>query len=295
MEETAATNSIAQFLNTLQTDGVVATGLSLSDVVGKWLATYGLRVLGAILLFLLGKLLAKKLRKLLRQSMERAKMEVAMIGFLSSISYAVMIVFLVIACLGVLKIQTMSLITLLGAAGLAIGLALQGSLSNFAAGVMIIIFKPFKTGDFVNAGGVSGVVEEIEIFTTLLKTPDNQEVIIPNAQITSGTITNVTARDTRRVDLKASCAYDDDLDRVESVLKDVLASESRILAEPTPTIGVLEMADSCIVFAVRPWVKTTDYWDVFFALNKAIKLRFDKEGISIPFPQMDVHLKKDGE
>jgi small conductance mechanosensitive channel len=181
----------------------------------------------------------------------------------------------------------------LGAAGLAIGLALQGSLANFAAGVLMIIFRPFRSGDFIEAAGVAGVVEEIQLFTTTMRTPDNKTIIIPNAQVTSGTITNFSARDTRRLDLVFGVSYSEDLDKVKRVINEVLAAEPRLLDEPAPLVGLLKLGDSSVDFAVRPWVNKSDYWPVFFDLQEAMKKRFDQEGISIPFPQRDVHLYRD--
>jgi len=175
---------------------------------------------------------------------------------------------------------------------LAIGLALQGSLANFAAGVLMIIFKPFRVGDYIEGGGVAGAVEEIGIFTTELKSPDNRKIIVPNAKMTSDNIVNYTAKEIRRVDIVAGVSYGDDLDQVRKVLESLLAKDERILKDPAPTIGVLELADSSVNIAVRPWVKTSDYWDVFFATQESIKKQFDAAGISIPFPQRDVHLHK---
>jgi small conductance mechanosensitive channel len=200
--------------------------------------------------------------------------------------------FIVIAAISRLGVQTASFVAVLGAAGLAVGLALQGSLANFAAGVLMIIFKPFKVGEFISAGGVTGGVEAMGIFTTVLKSPDNKKIIVPNAKITGDSITNFSANDTRRIDMVAGVSYSDDLAKVKQVLEGILSEDERILKDPAPTIGLLEMADSSINFAVRPWVKTADYWDVFFATQEKIKQRFDAEGISIPFPQRDVHLYK---
>ncbi len=188
--------------------------------------------------------------------------------------------------------QTTSFVAVVGAAGLTIGLALQGSLANFAAGILMIIFKPFKVGDYIEGGGVDGIVEEIGIFTTELKTFDNKKIIVPNAKLTSDNIINYTAREIRRVDIVASVSYSDDLDKVRKVLEDILAADEHVLKEPAPKIAVLELADSSVNFAVRPWVKTSDYWDVFFATQESIKKQFDAAGISIPFPQQDVHLYK---
>jgi len=191
-----------------------------------------------------------------------------------------------------LGVDTTSLIALLGAAGLAVGLALQGSLQNFAAGIMLIIFRPFKAGDFVDAGGTSGTVEAIKIFNTILKTPDNREVIIPNGAIYGGTITNFSARSTRRIDMVFGIGYDDDIRKAKDVIKGILESDDRILKDPEFLIAVGELAAHSINFNVRPWVNSGDYWPVKFDLNERIKLAFDENGISIPYPQMDVHMAK---
>ena len=253
---------------------------------------YGLKIVAAALIFIVGRFIASGLRKLLRNILVRNKVDETLIGFVSSLAYVLMMAFVIIAAISKLGIQTTSFIAILGAAGLAIGLALQGSLANFAAGVLMLIFKPFKVGDFIEGGGVSGVVEEIGIFTTELKSPDNKKIIVPNAIITGDKIINYTAKDCRRVDIVAGVSYSDDLDKVRKVLEDILSSDDRVLKDPAPTIGVLELADSSVNFAVRPWVKTADYWNVFFATQESIKKRFDAEGISIPFPQQDVHLYK---
>jgi small conductance mechanosensitive channel len=194
------------------------------------------------------------------------------------------------AAIAQLGIQTTSFIAVLGAAGFAIGLALQGSLGNFAAGVMMIIFRPFKAGDFVEAAGISGVVEEIKIFTTTLRTGDNKTIIVPNSNITSSIIVNYSAKPTRRVDLTVGVSYSDNLDKVREVISGIIAADDRVLVDPGPTIAVSELADSSVNFAVRVWVNGSDYWPVFFDLNETIKKRFDEEGISIPFPQQDVHV-----
>jgi small conductance mechanosensitive channel len=200
--------------------------------------------------------------------------------------------FVIIAAVGKLGVQTASFVAVIGAAGLAVGLALQGSLANFAAGVLMVIFKPFKVGDFIEAGGSTGVVEEIGIFTTELKSPDNKKIIVPNAKVTGDNIINYTAKDKRRVDIVAGVSYSSDLDKVRKVLEEILSGDDRILQEPAPTISVLELANSSVNFAVRPWVKPADYWDVFFAIQEKIKKSFDAEGIAIPFPQHDVHIYK---
>ncbi|WP_305043292.1 mechanosensitive ion channel family protein [Geoalkalibacter sp.] len=256
------------------------------EIVQIW----GLKALMALVIFVIGRIVARVLRNSLRAGLRRGKVEETLVSFSSNLVYALLMVMVVIAALNQLGIQTTSFIAILGAAGLAVGLALQGSLANFAAGVLMIIFKPFKVGDFVEAGGTMGIVEEIEIFTTKMRTPDNKQIIVPNNQITSGNITNFSAKETRRVDLVIGVSYSDDLNKVKTVLEDILNKDERVLKDPAPTIGVLELGESSIDFAVRPWVKSADYWPLFFDLNKTIKERFDVEGISIPFPQRDIHL-----
>ena len=224
--------------------------------------------------------------------MEARKVEPSLVGFTCSLVHAALLVFVVLAALGKLGIQTTSFVAIIGAAGLAIGLALQGSLSNFAAGVLILIFKPYKVGDYVVAGGAEGVIEEIGIFTTTLVTLDNRTQILPNAIATGGVIENFSKKGTRRLDLVAGVSYSDDIVKVKKVLQEILDNEPRILPEPAPTIGLMEMGDSSINFAFRPWVKVEDYWDLFFDLQERIKIRFDEENITIPFPQRDVHLFK---
>lgn len=258
----------------------------LMDIIQAW----GVKVLMAVVIFIVGRIVARILRNALRKALQRTNVDEMLVSFASNIVYALLLVMVIIAAINQLGVQTTSFIAIIGAAGLAVGLALQGSLANFAAGVMIIIFRPFKVGDFIDAGGTMGSVEEIEIFTTKMKTPDNKQIIMPNSQITSGSITNFSAKDTRRVDMIIGVSYSDDLNKVKSVLESILEADERILKEPAPTIGVLELGDSSINFAVRPWVKSADYWTTLFDLNKTIKERFDQEDISIPFPQQDVHL-----
>jgi small conductance mechanosensitive channel len=222
--------------------------------------------------------------------MTKKNVDPAVNSFVCSLVYVTLLIFVIIAALAQVGIQTTSLIAVLGAASLAIGLALQGSLANFAAGVLLIIFRPFKVGDYVECAGTAGAVDEMQIFTTLLNSPDNKKIIIPNAKLLGDVITNYSAKDTRRVDLVIGVGYGDDLQKVEKVLSDIVSQDERVLKDPAPTIAVLELADSSVNFAVRPWVKTADYWPVYFALTKNIKMRLDAEGIAIPFPQRDVHL-----
>lgn len=251
---------------------------------------YGPKLIAALVIFVLGRWLSKLVRNAVRRVMKKSKVDELLISFVGSLSYMAMLAMVVIAALNQLGIQTTSFVAILGAAGLAIGLALQGSLSNFAAGVLMIIFRPFQTGDYIEGGGVSGLVEQIQIFTTELRTPDNKLVIIPNANLMSGNIINFSANNTRRIDLVVGVSYNDDLKQVKQVLNDIVASEPRLLKEPAPTIAVSELADSSVNLVVRPWVKTEDYWALYFYLTETIKLRFDAEGITIPYPQRDVHL-----
>jgi small conductance mechanosensitive channel len=202
----------------------------------------------------------------------------------------VLLAFVIIAAISQIGVQTTSLIAVVGAAGLAVGLALQGSLSNFASGVLIVLFRPYKVGDFVEAAGISGAVEAVQILTTVLKTGDNKRVIVPNSQIMDSVITNYSANKRRRIDMVIGVSYDDDLNKVRKTLKELVAADERILTDPTCTIAVAELADSSVNFVLRPWVITADYWDVKFDLTEAIKIRFDDVGISFPFPQQDVHL-----
>jgi len=222
--------------------------------------------------------------------MIKGDVDVTLVSFAGNLIYVALLAFVIIAALGQLGIQTTSFIAILGAAGLAVGLALQGSLANFAAGVLMVIFRPFQVGDFIEGAGVAGTVEEIQIFTTQLKTPDNKTIIIPNAKMTEGNITNYSNKGTRRVDLIFGIGYGDDIDKARNLIQDELSREKRILPEPAPQIVVVELAESSVNFAVRPWVNAGDYWNVYFDLTENVKKRFDAEGITIPFPQRDIHV-----
>jgi small conductance mechanosensitive channel len=260
--------------------------------VVELLTVYGLKVLAAIIVFIVGRWVAKIITNLIRKALTRAKMDVILVNFVTSIINALLLLFVIIAALNQLGVNTTSLIALLGAAGLAIGLALQGSLQNFASGVMLIVFRPFKNGDFIEAAGTSGVVEHISIFTTVMRTPDNREIIIPNGSIYSGTITNYSARSTRRVDMVFGIGYGDDIKKAKEVLNKLIESDERILKDPAPQVAVGELGDSSVNFIVRPWVNSADYWPVKLDFTENVKLAFDENDISIPFPQMDVHLDK---
>lgn len=259
-----------------------------SEQLTAYAVEYGFAVVGALLVFVVGRLIAKMLKRVLASLLLRSKVDATLSGFLCNTSYALLMALVVITAIGQLGVETTSLAAILAAAGLAIGLAFQSSLSNLASGVMIILFRPFKVGDYIEAAGVSGSVLEVNIFTTTLTSPDNKRIIVPNASITSGDITNYSAEATRRIDLVVGVSYGDDLKKVKTVLKEIVESEPRILKTPETTIAVSELADSSVNLVVRPWVKTPDYWPTRFDLTEAIKLRFDAEGISIPFPQTEI-------
>jgi small conductance mechanosensitive channel len=254
------------------------------------LTTFGFKIVAALLIFFVGRWIAKKVQTGLEKGMLKSHVDPVLVTFTVNMTFAAVMVFVVLAALGQLGVQTTSFIAVLGAAGLAVGLALQGSLSNFASGVMIIIFRPFKIDDYVEGGGVSGTVKAIHIFTTTLTTPDNKRVIVPNSKMMGDNITNYSAEGTRRVDLTASISYGDSIDKAKTVLIDMLNKDARVLKDPAPFVGVLALAESSVDFAVRPWVKVEDYWDVFFDLNETIKKRFDAEGLTMPFPTRDVHI-----
>jgi small conductance mechanosensitive channel len=270
----SAVKDSAAMIETLQTLGI----------------EYGMKILGALAVLIIGSWIAKQLRKVVVKLMEKSKVDPTLISFVASLAFVAMQVFVVVAALEKLNVKTTSFVAILGAAGLAVGLALQGSLANFAAGVLMIIFKPFKVGDLVEAGGVLGTVREISIFTTVVDTLDNRKTIVPNAKLTSDNITNYSANDTRRVDLTAGISYADDIDKARAAIQKVLSEVPGILENPAPDIFVSEMADSSVNFAVRPWCRPVDYWGVYFGVTEGIKKCFDAENICIPFPQRDVHL-----
>jgi small conductance mechanosensitive channel len=258
----------------------------------RTLSSYGLRILAALGLFFAGRRLLKAFIKAVRAFMVKRGVDQTLIGFLGNLSYWGLMAFLMISAIGIMGIQTSSLVAALGAAGLAVGLALQGSLSNFAAGVLIIIFRPFKVGDFIEAGGSSGTVKEITILTTVMTMIDNKKVIIPNSKIMDGTIVNYSANPTRRVDMVFGVSYSADLDHVLGVLQNLVDDEDRILKDPAPLVAVLSHGESSVNIAVRVWVESSNVLGVNFDMQKRVKQRFDQEGIEIPFPQRDVHLVK---
>ncbi len=252
---------------------------------------YGLKVLYALVIFIVGKWIAKWLTGLSKKLMERSNVDATLVSFIGSLIYALLLVFVILAALSKLGVNTTSFIAILGAAGLAVGLALQGTLSNVGAAVLIILFRPFKVGDFVEAGGAAGVVEEINMFSTIMKTGDNKVIIVPNASIVGGKIVNYSAKDTRRVDWVFGIGYEDDLKLAKETLLEIVKSNPKVLQDPPPFVAVSELADSSVNLTLRAWVKSPDYWDVYFSTIEKVKLTFDEKGISIPYPQLDIHQK----
>ncbi|MCH9005653.1 MAG: mechanosensitive ion channel [Proteobacteria bacterium] len=248
----------------------------------------------ALAIFFIGKFVIRLVVSGVRKIMQKQAVDKTLEKFICNLVSMTLLVVVIIAAIGAMGIQTTSFIAIFGAAGLAVGLALQGSLSNFASGVLIILFRPYRVGDYIEAAGIAGSVEQVLILTTILKTGDNKQIIVPNSQIMNSIITNYSTNDTRRVDLTVGVSYADDLDKVRKTLEDLIANEGRIFDEPATLIAVSELADSSVNFIVRAWVKSTDYSSVKFDLTEAIKKRFDQEGISFPFPQLDVHLYKQG-
>jgi small conductance mechanosensitive channel len=252
----------------------------------------GLKLLVALIIFVVGKWVANLLTKVLRNLLIRTNVDDILADFASALVKGALLVVVIIAALDHLGVNTTSMVAILGAAGLAVGLALQNSLQNFAAGVMLLIFRPFKAGDFVDVAGVTGVIEGISIFSTTMRTGDNKEMIIPNGAIYGGIITNFSAKDTRRIDMVVGIGYDDDIRIAKDIIWEILNADDRILKDPQPKVAVSELAESSVNFIVRPWVNSDDYWNVKFDFNEKIKLTFDERGVSIPYPQMDIHTHK---
>jgi len=253
-------------------------------------ADWGLKIVLALLIYVVGKWITRRITKLLRALMEGRSVDPTLVNFLANIVYAVLLVAVILAALDTLGIPVTSLLAVVGAAGLAVGLALKDSLGNFAAGVMLVMFRPFTKGDFVEAAGVAGTVDEVRIFSTILTTPDNKKIIIPNAQVAAATITNYTAKDMRRVDLVIGVSYDDDLKVAREVLTRVCTGHPKVLKEPALNIFVLNLGDNSVDFAVRPWAKTEDYWAVWGDVLEQAKAELEAAGCSIPYPQRDLHV-----
>ena len=268
--------------------------INISALADAYIVPYAANIALALVIFVVGKWLAGTLTKVVISLLKKSRMDDILIGFVTSIVKTLLMLFVTIAALNQLGVDTTSLIALLGAAGLAVGLALQNSLQNFAAGVMLIVFRPFKAGDFVELAGVSGVVENIGIFSSVLRTGDNRELIVPNGVIYGGIITNYSKRSTRRVDMVFGIDYSDDLKQAKELLRTIILADERVLPEPEPVIAVSELADFSVNFIVRPWVKNADYWPVLWDTTEKVKLEFDAQGLSIPYPQMDIHIPKGG-
>ncbi|MFA0227127.1 small-conductance mechanosensitive channel MscS [Vibrio splendidus] len=274
----------------------IVDGLSHAE---QWLTNnsdlfiqYGVNIISALIILFIGNLIVKAVANSVSKVLQRKKMDRAVVEFVHGLVRYLLFVIVLIAALGRLGVQTASVVAVIGAAGLAVGLALQGSLSNFAAGVLIVAFRPFKSGDYVEIGGVAGSVDSIQIFQTVLTTPDNKMVVVPNGSVIGSPITNYSRHDTRRIDLMIGVSYNADLQKTKALLTKICESDERVLKEPGVQVGVHTLADSSVNFVVRPWVSTAEYWNVYFDLMQAIKEGLDNEGIEIPFPQMDVHMNK---
>lgn len=269
--------------------------MEINQISAKFLeivSLYGIRVITAIIILVFGRWAARVSRDLIQKILTKNEVDQTLVKFVCGLSYIAFLAFVVIAALNQLGIQTASFIAIVGAAGLAVGLALKDSLSNFASGLMMIVFKPFRVGDFVEAGGTSGEVEEIQIFTTRLKTPDNKTVIIPNSKVMGDNITNYTLKGSRRVDMVFGIGYQDDIDKVRQLIRQIVTSDPRVFKDPEPVIAVSALADNSVNLTTRVWTSANDYWNVLTETTEKVKKRFDAENISIPFPQRDVHLYK---
>ncbi len=267
--------------------------MDVSNLLAKvyeLLTVYGLKVVAAIIIFIVGRWVAKAVSNFIKKLMTKSKSDGTLVSFVGNLSYVALLAFVIIAALNQLGIYTASFIAVLATAGLAVGLALQGSLSNFAAGVLMIIFKPFKDGDYIEGGGTAGTVEEIQIFTTQLKSPDNKTIIVPNAKMLGDNITNYTVKGTRRVELVFGIGYDDNIDKARQVIEDIIAQDDRVMKDPAPEVVVAELANSSVNLKVRVWTTADDYWGFYFDTTETVKKQFDAEGISIPFPQRDIHI-----
>ena len=262
----------------------------LNEYLLDLVRNYGPKLILAIVTLILGLWIIRMLIRLIKKGLVRSKIDDSLVPFLSSGLSILLKVLLVISVAGMVGIEMTSFIAILGAAGLAVGMALSGTLQNFAGGVMILIFKPFKVGDFIDAQGHAGIVSEIQIFNTILKSPDNKKIIIPNGGLSTSSMTNFTAEETRRVDMTFGIGYEDDIDKAKGILQAIIDSNDLIMNDPGPFIGLIELGDSSVNIVVRVWAKTSDYWNVYFNMQETVKKTFDKEGISIPFPQRDVHL-----
>lgn len=267
--------------------------LDLSDpgnIIRALIAAWGLKVIGALAVLVIGHWVARWLRTVSRRAFERSGFDATLAPFLANIIYSGLFVLILVSAAAVVGINTTAFIAVLGAAGLAVALAFQSTLSNFAAGVMLLVFRPFKAGDFVEAAGVAGTVREIGVFMSTLATPDNVEITVPNAEISGAIIKNYSANETRRLDLVVGVSYDDDLNLAVDTARRVIETDARVLADPAPVVAVHELADSSVNLVVRPWVKAGDYWTARWDLTKALKETLERAGCTIPYPQHDVHV-----
>jgi small conductance mechanosensitive channel len=266
------------------------TAQAAVDAAVSIVSTWGLQVVGAVAVLIIGRMVAGAIRSSMTKGLRRANVDAALVPFFSNLIYYAVLAVVVIAVLNLFGIETTSLIAIVGAAGLAIGLALQGTLSNFAAGVMLLIFRPFKIGDYVEVGGSAGSVQEIGVFSTTLHTPDNVRVTIPNSAVYGETIKNYSANEHRRVDMEMGISYSDDIGKAIEVIRGVLERDPRVLRDPTLTVAVSELGDSSVNLVVRPWCRGSDYWDLRFDLTRTLKEELEAAGCSIPFPQRDIHV-----
>jgi small conductance mechanosensitive channel len=260
-----------------------------SDVIISYVTMYGFNIIGSLVIFFVGKWLAKVITSLFVRAMKKSNLDETLRKFLDDIVYGVLLVVVVLAALNNLGINTTSFVAILGAAGLAVGLAFKDTFSNIGAGVLLIVFRPFTVGNFIQAAGESGVVEEINLFSVMMKTGDNKQIIIPNSSIIGGNITNFSAKETRRVDFVFGIGYNDDLKLAKNTLEEIINEDERVLKDPATFVAVSELADSSVNFVVRAWVKSSDYWGVYFDTLEKVKLTFDAKNISIPYPQIDIH------
>jgi small conductance mechanosensitive channel len=269
----------------------MVTGMEeITEQFKVWVSFYGLKLIGAVLTFVVGRWMAGMFRSVVAKVMEKRQVDPTISGFVTNITFMVTMALVVVASLQKLGVATTSFVAVIGAMGLAIGLAFQKSLSNFAAGFLLVLFRPFKVGDFIEAGGTAGIVEKIEVFTTTFKTPDNRTVIVPNSSIAGGNITNASARPTRRMEFIIGISYGDDLRKAKQVLLDAISVDERVLKDPAPAVFVTELGDSSVNLTARAWVASGDFWATKCDLTERIKLTFDEQDLTFPFPQRDVHL-----
>jgi len=273
-------------------DQLVTDVTKYYDMAIQYGTEYGLKIIGALLIFYIGKAIAAKLRVLLVKALDHHNVEKTLVELSSSTLYYGLMAVILLAAMGQLGIETTSFMAILGAAGLAIGLALKDTLSNIGSAVVILVFRPFKVGDYINAGGAEGTVDKISLFTTTISPVDNRLIIVPNSAITAGNIVNFSSKPVRRVDHAVGIGYNEDIKKAKEVMYSVIEKNTHTLSDPAPLVAVTELADSSVNFTVRAWVESADYWAAYFEIIEEIKYALDDANISIPFPQMDVHMDK---